>query len=81
MIRLTRLNGEAFYLNVDMVERAEAHSGGTAIFTTGGNVYTVREPVEDIADAVRSEKAAISRRARAEGSHPNFHVVRGEGGE
>ncbi len=58
MIRLTRLHGEVFYLNEDMVERIDAHRD-TTISTVGGNVYTVHETAEEVAHLVRLEKAAI----------------------
>jgi uncharacterized protein YlzI (FlbEa/FlbD family) len=78
LIRLTRLNGETFYLNVDMVERADPHNGDTTISTVGGNVYTVTETVEDVANAVRMEKAAILRLSSVD-SGPHLHVIDGGG--
>lgn len=60
MIPLTRLDGQPFALNEDLIERVEPNAD-TTIFTVGGNVYTVAESTPEVLEAVRSEKAAILR--------------------
>ena len=47
MIRVTRLNGEGFALNPDLIERLEAHPD-TVAFLADGTKYVVRESVEDV---------------------------------
>jgi uncharacterized protein YlzI (FlbEa/FlbD family) len=76
VIALTRLHGDQFLLNEDMIERVDPHTGGTAIFTLGGNVYAVKEAAEDVAEAIRQEKAAIIRVANQVGStRPRLSLV------
>ena len=48
VIRVTRLNGEQFALNPDLIERVEAHPD-TVAFLVDGTKYVVRESVELIA--------------------------------
>lgn len=51
MIPLTRLNGDEFVLNCDMIERIEAHPD-THLLLTDGTKYVVREsPAEIIREA------------------------------
>lgn len=76
MIALTRLHGERFLLNEDMVERVDPRTGESVVFTVGGNVYTVKETAEEVAEAVRQEKAAIIRAAHQTGvSRPRLALV------
>jgi uncharacterized protein YlzI (FlbEa/FlbD family) len=76
VIALTRLHGEQFLLNEDMIERVDAHTGDSVIFTVGGNVYAVKETADEVAGAVRLEKAAIIRAAnQAGGARPRLSVV------
>jgi flagellar protein FlbD len=58
MIRLTRLQGEIFYLNEELIERIEKHRDTTLVMV-GGNVYTVAEAPEEVADAILQVKAAV----------------------
>jgi uncharacterized protein YlzI (FlbEa/FlbD family) len=58
VIRLTRLQGESFYLNEELIERIETRHD-TTIVMVGGNVYTVAEPPEEVADAILRTKAAL----------------------
>lgn len=76
MIALTRLHGEQFLLNEDMVERVDAHTGDSVVFTVGGNVYTVKETAEEIAGVIRLEKAAILSAANQVGiARPRLSIV------
>ena len=45
MIRVTRLNGEQFALNPDLIERVEGHPD-TVVFLVDGTKYVVRESRE-----------------------------------
>jgi flagellar protein FlbD len=58
MITVTRLNGAAFALNPDLIERVEA-TPDTVIHLVGGANYLVRESVEEIAARVREARAAV----------------------
>jgi len=78
MITVTRLNGPAFALNPDLIERIEA-SPDTVIHLVGGTNYVVVESVEEIIARVRESRAAVIALShlidqRSAGS-PNLRVV------
>jgi len=58
MINVTRLNGPAFALNPDLIERIEA-TPDTVIHLVGGTNYVVVESVEDIVARVRESRAEV----------------------
>jgi len=58
MITVTRLNGGAFALNPDLVERVES-TPDTVITLVDGTKYVVRESVEEIVYRVREAKASV----------------------
>lgn len=58
MITVTRLNGPAFALNPDLIERIEA-TPDTVITLVDGTKYVVRESVEDLIKQVREAKASV----------------------
>lgn len=58
MITVTRLNGPAFALNPDLIERIES-TPETVITLVDGAKYVVREPVDELVARVRESKAAI----------------------
>ncbi|MGY1619524.1 flagellar FlbD family protein [Geodermatophilus sp. SYSU D00691] len=58
MIRVTRLNGEGFALNPDLIERVEAHPD-TVAFLVDGTKYVVRESVEEVLREIREFRASI----------------------
>ena len=58
MIRVTRLNGEQFALNPDLVERVEGHPD-TVVFLVDGTRYVVRESVEEVLTEIREYRASI----------------------
>jgi len=76
MIALTRLDGEPFALNEDLIERIEPNAD-TTIFTVRGNVYAVTESSDDVIEAVREAKAAILRSisAPAPTPRPRLHAI------
>jgi flagellar protein FlbD len=58
MITVTRLNGPAFALNPDLIERIEA-TPDTVIHLVGGTNYVVVETVEEIIALVRESRASV----------------------
>ncbi len=58
MITVTRLNGGAFALNPDLIERVE-QTPDTVVTLVDGTKYVVRESVEEIVYRVREAKASI----------------------
>ena len=58
MIRVTRLNGEHFALNPDLVERVEGHPD-TVVFLVDGTKYVVSEDVDAVLDEIREYRASI----------------------
>ncbi|MGY1815453.1 flagellar FlbD family protein [Blastococcus sp. SYSU D00820] len=58
MIRVTRLNGEQFALNPDLIERVEGHPD-TVVFLVDGTKYVARESVEEVLTAIREYRASI----------------------
>ena len=58
MIRVTRLNGERFALNPDLIERVEGHPD-TVAFLTDGTKYVVKETVEEVLHEIREYRAGI----------------------
>ena len=58
MIRVTRLNGEQFALNPDLIERVEAHPD-TVAFLVDGTKYVVKETVDEVLAEIREFRASI----------------------
>ena len=58
MIRVTRLNGERFALNPDLIERVEGHPD-TVAFLVDGTKYIVRESVDEVLLEIREYRASI----------------------
>jgi flagellar protein FlbD len=58
VIRVTRLNGEQFALNPDLIERVEAHPD-TVAFLVDGTKYVVKESVEEVLQEIREYRAGI----------------------
>ncbi|SNR42273.1 flagellar FlbD family protein [Blastococcus mobilis] len=58
MIRVTRLNGEQFALNPDLIERIEAHPD-TVAFLLDGTKYVVKETVDEVLEEIREYRAGI----------------------
>ena len=78
MITVTRLNGPAFALNPDLIERIEA-TPDTVIHLVGGTNYVVVESVDEIVARVRESRAAVIALShlidqRTDGG-PNLRVV------
>ena len=58
MIRVTRLNGERFALNPDLIERVEGHPD-TVAFLVDGTKYVIRESVDEVLQEIREYRAGI----------------------
>ena len=58
MILLTRINGEAFALNPDLIERVE-ETPDTHITLVDGKHLMVTESLKDVIDAIRRDRAAV----------------------
>ena len=58
MIRVTRLNGDQFALNPDLIERVEAHPD-TVAFLVDGTRYVVKESVDEVLREIREYRAGI----------------------
>ena len=58
MIRVTRLNGDWFALNADLIERVEGHPD-TVAFLVDGTKYVVKESVEEVLQEIREYRAGI----------------------
>jgi flagellar protein FlbD len=58
VIRVTRLNGEQFALNPDLIERVEAHPD-TVAFLVDGTKYVVKETVDEVLQEIREYRAGI----------------------
>ena len=56
MIMLTRLNGPAFALNPDLIERAES-TPDTVITLVDGAKYVVAESLVDVVSRIRESRA------------------------
>jgi flagellar protein FlbD len=58
VIRVTRLNGEQFALNPDLIERVEGHPD-TVAFLVDGTKYVVKESVDEVLLEIREYRAKI----------------------
>ena len=67
MIILTRLNGDQFALNCDLVERVDAHPD-TVLTLVDGTKYIVAESLSEVVERVRDFRAGILARS-ADGTH------------
>jgi flagellar protein FlbD len=74
---VTRLNGPAFALNPDLVERAES-TPDTVITLVDGTKYVIAEPLSEFVELVRTYRALLIARAQGIVSHPSFGPDRPE---
>jgi flagellar protein FlbD len=58
MVILTRLNGNAFALNPDLIERAES-TPDTIVTLVDGTKYIVRESIDELIAAVRNYRSSV----------------------
>lgn len=79
MILVTRLNGQEFALNPDLIERAES-TPDTIITLVDGTKYIVVESLVDVARLIREYRAAViaeAQRAVANIDSPTLTAVDG----
>jgi flagellar protein FlbD len=80
VIRVTRLNGEHFALNADLIERVEGHPD-TVVTLLEGNKYVVAESVDQVIREIRDYRASIQMVAfqmdRGEYRTPSSHIPQG----
>jgi flagellar protein FlbD len=62
MIILTRLNGEQFAVNCDLVERVDAHPD-TVLTLVDGTKYIVAESLTEVVGRVRDFRAGVLARS------------------
>jgi flagellar protein FlbD len=62
MIILTRLNGEQFAVNCDLVERVDAHPD-TVLTLVDATKYIVAESLAEVVDRVRDFRASVLARS------------------
>jgi flagellar protein FlbD len=62
MIILTRLNGERFAVNCDLVERVDAHPD-TVLTLVDGTKYIVAESLAEVVERVRDFRAGVLARS------------------
>jgi flagellar protein FlbD len=58
MIILTRLNGDQFAVNCDLVERVDAHPS-TVLTLVDGTKYIVAETLAEVVDRVRDFRSGV----------------------
>jgi len=58
VIRLTRLNGEHFVLNAELIQRVEAHPD-TVITLLDDTKYVVTETVDQVVREIRDYRASV----------------------
>ena len=77
MIRLTRLNGEHFVLNDELIQRVEGHPD-TVLTLRDDTKYVVTETVDQVVRAVRDYRASVQavafRMDRGEYQLPAMHT-------
>ena len=80
MIRLTRLNGEHFVLNAELIQRVEGHPD-TVITLRDDTKYVITETVDQVIRAIRDYRAGIQAVAfqmdRGEYQLPAAHTSKG----
>jgi flagellar protein FlbD len=64
VIVLTRLNGPAFAVNPDLIQRAEG-TPDTVLTLVDGTKYVVVEPVEEVVARIRDFRASVIATAHA----------------
>jgi len=73
VIQLTRLNGERFALNTDLIERVE-ETPDTVLALIDGTRYVVQEPVLDVIDRVIAFRARVVA-AATDGEPAHLHLI------
>ncbi|HKS99857.1 MAG TPA: flagellar FlbD family protein [Rugosimonospora sp.] len=69
MILVTRLNGAAFALNPDLIERADS-TPDTVVTLVDGTKYVIAESVPDFIELVRQYRASVIAEAHRQVDEP-----------
>ena len=72
MIIVTRLNGPAFAVNPDLIERAES-TPDTVVTLVDGTKYVIAEPLESLIRLIRDYRASVIAAANAQ-DYAMFHA-------
>jgi flagellar protein FlbD len=62
---VTRLNGPAFAVNPDLIERAES-TPDTVVTLVDGTKYVIAEPLESLIELIRDYRASVIAAANAQ---------------
>jgi flagellar protein FlbD len=65
VIIVTRLNGPAFAVNPDLIERAES-TPDTVVTLVDGTKYVIAEPLENLIALIRDYRASVIAAANAQ---------------
>jgi flagellar protein FlbD len=63
VILVTRLNGAAFALNLDLIERADA-TPDTVVTLVDGTKYVIAESLTDLIDLIRDFRSSVIAQAQ-----------------
>jgi len=74
MIILTRLNGPAFALNPDLIERAE-ETPDTVVTLVDGKHYLIKESLKDLIEIIRNDRASVLALARDVSDDLDAHAL------
>jgi flagellar protein FlbD len=74
MIILTRLNGDQFAVNCDLVERIDAHPN-TVLTLVDATKYIVAESLTDVVDRVRDFRASVLARSAEMTQRPPLDAI------
>ncbi len=75
MIQLSRLNGERFALNTDLIERVD-ETPDTVLSLIDGTKYVVAEPIDEVIDRIIAFRARVVAAADDDGTVAPLHVVK-----
>lgn len=83
MIVVTRLNGAAFGLNPDLIQRVEC-APDTVVTLVDGTKYVIAQSLDDLVDRITEHKARVLARAQEivapEPTHDGPQLVLHDGG-
>jgi flagellar protein FlbD len=75
MIQLTRLNGEKFALNTDLIERVD-ETPDTVLALIDGTRYVVAEPIDEVIERIINFRARVVAAAEDPPAGAALHIVR-----
>ncbi|NPV88255.1 flagellar FlbD family protein [Coprothermobacteraceae bacterium] len=60
MIKLTSPKDEEFYINEDLIEKAEEHGDFTVLFLVNGRKYLCKEPMSEVINRIVRFKRMVN---------------------